>query len=518
MYILKNALRNITRSAGRNILIGIIVVAIAISSSVALSIRNSAQKAEKEGLENLNITAQISLDRQALMEKAQSDGSDMREVMQQYEDLSVDDLTKYSKAAAVKDFYYTLSSSINANGTLEPVDTTGNSTDETESTQSNNQREGGGGGPGGGMGGMGNQGDFTILGYSSSVAMTSFINGTSKITSGAVFDDGTTEMVCLISQELATLNSLKVGSVITFENPNVETETYKFTVKGIYENTSTESESNNQPRFFTSSDPANQIYTSYAALKTVLDNSTKVATTSTDEDTGRTSTTALTSRVSATYVLPDAASLETFKTQVTALGLAEYYSVSSGDVTSYEQSLVPLKNLSKFATYFFFVVLGIGGIILIAFNIFNIRERKYEVGVLTAIGMKRGKVALQFVTELFAVTLMAIVIGTAAGAVISVPTANTLLSAQVSAQKEQSEQRQQNFGRPGEQGTGMRAMQFPGRNTANASYIDNINATIDLSVISQLMGIGVLLTVFSSLAGVVFVLRYEPLKILSNRT
>ena len=42
MYILKNALKNISRSLGRNVLIGIIVIVIAASSCVALSIRKSA--------------------------------------------------------------------------------------------------------------------------------------------------------------------------------------------------------------------------------------------------------------------------------------------------------------------------------------------------------------------------------------------------------------------------------------------------------------------------------------------
>ena len=56
--------------------------------------------------------------------------------------------------------------------------------------------------------------------------------------------------------------------------------------------------------------------------------------------------------------------------------LSDSYQVTSNDVTSYEQSLVPLKNLSTFATYFLIVVLIIGAVILIVLNIFNIREPK----------------------------------------------------------------------------------------------------------------------------------------------
>jgi putative ABC transport system permease protein len=67
-----------------------------------------------------------------------------------------------------------------------------------------------------------------------------------------------------------------------------------------------------------------------------------------------------------------------------------------------------------------FIVLAIGGVILNVINVFNIRERKYEVGVFTAMGIKKGKVAMQFVTELLCVTLIAIVIGAAVGAAVSV--------------------------------------------------------------------------------------------------
>ena len=77
MYILKNALKSISRSKGRNILIGIIVVVISISSCITLSIKNAAAKAEEQGLESLSITAQISLDRQKIMKKAQTDGTEL---------------------------------------------------------------------------------------------------------------------------------------------------------------------------------------------------------------------------------------------------------------------------------------------------------------------------------------------------------------------------------------------------------------------------------------------------------
>ena len=48
MYIVKYALKNISRSLGRNILIGIIVLIIAVSSCVAMSIQCASEKANAE--------------------------------------------------------------------------------------------------------------------------------------------------------------------------------------------------------------------------------------------------------------------------------------------------------------------------------------------------------------------------------------------------------------------------------------------------------------------------------------
>ena len=67
MYIIRNALKCIDRSKGRNVLIGIIVLVIAISACIGLSIRQAAQSAKEETLSGMTVTATISIDRQAMM-------------------------------------------------------------------------------------------------------------------------------------------------------------------------------------------------------------------------------------------------------------------------------------------------------------------------------------------------------------------------------------------------------------------------------------------------------------------
>ena len=120
---------------------------------------------------------------------------------------------------------------------------------------------------------------------------------------------------------------------------------------------------------------------------------------------------------------------------------------------------------------------------------------------------------------------MFIIIGTGIGATISVPVSNNLLSSQIEQIKSQSNTQEMNFGRPVGQGSDRQNRQFGGNmmsmfagDQTEVNYLDKINATINLSIVGQLIGIGIILTLISSLAAVVFVMRYEPLKILANRT
>lgn len=148
------------------------------------------------------------------------------------------------------------------------------------------------------------------------------------------------------------------------------------------------------------------------------------------------------------------------------------------------------------AGYFLIVILVIGAIILVVLNIFNVRERKYEIGVLTAMGMKKGKVALQLLTEICIVTLISVVIGVAIGGASSLPVTNALLENQVASQNEQSEQVEQNFGRGDFGGNFANRNMGGGRPTNNSgffsdmfrtnndiSYVTEVNSAMNLTVV-----------------------------------
>lgn len=539
MYIIKNALKSISRSKGRNILIGIIVLVISVSACIGLSIRQASENAKDEALENLTITGTLSIDRSSMMNDMRQENSDsgtfdkdsFKQNFASLESLTVDEMLTYAELDSVQSFYYTLTVSLNGDDNLEAVTSTVSSDSTSDDSSANvpsdmpQMNEDMGGEHGGFQkSSMGTQGDFTVVGYSSDEAMADFLNGTSSITDGEMFEEGTSEYNCVISDELAAYNDISVSDTITVENPNNEDETYELTVVGIYNNSqSTVSNTGIMGGFSTSTDPANQIYLSYNALKSITDSSSENATTSVDDTTGVETTTALPKQPAGTYTFASIDDYNKFSKDVYTAGLSETYTVSSSDVSAYEDSLVPLENLSDMAFYFLLVVLGIGAVVLIVLNIFNVRERKYEVGVLTAIGMKKFKVSLQFIIETLVITFVSVLLGGIIGAASSVPVTNSLLKSQVEAEESSSTKQEQSLGR----GRNSDIPDMPSNNskpgfssdiTATTNeYISKVSSATDLIVLLQLLGIGICLTLVASAASVVFIMRYDPLKILANR-
>lgn len=500
---------------------------------MGLSIRQAAQSAKQETLNGLTVTGTISFDRRSAMKNlsqestTSSDDSSKSEpsfdkegfadLMNENSSLTLEEYQKYAKAESVKDFYYNLSASVNASGSLEAVSAqTQSSQSESETAQSGEkatdsvpQMPNGENPENGGKKGRGFvQSDFTLVGYSGENAMTDFSNGSITISSGEVFAEGKADNTCIVSDELAQYNNLSVGDKIKISNPNDESETYKLKIVGIFTDSSS-NETAFSPMSAASNDPSNRIYASYETAQKIIDKS--VASQSDSE-----SNTQIQSSLSASYVFATVSDFEKFEQEVRSLGLDEKYTVSSSDLESYEASLVPLETLSKTAGYFLVVILAIGAVVLVVLSILTVRERKYEIGVLTAMGMKKGKVALQFVFETFVIAMAAVIIGCSIGAATSVPVTNALLSNQVQSSQQASQQVEQNFGR-GDKADAQAPTGNPGGGREKISFVSSVSSAMNFKVLFEVIGIALLLVLLSGGVSLLFVMRYDPLKILANR-
>ena len=208
--------------------------------------------------------------------------------------------------------------------------------------------------------------------------------------------------------------------------------------------------------------------------------------------------------VNAKYFLKSPDMFEDFAKELKAKGLDDVYEPVT-DSVSYKKIVEPVENLSSITTLFIIVVLVLGSIILILLNTMSIRERKYEIGVLRAIGMKKAKVAIGIVTESFVITAVCLVIGLGIGAVVAKPISNSMLNKQMKIYNEQKEDMWDMMDDSGQ------------ANTENDDVISQLDVIIDANTVAKVSGISVILVLISSLVGVAYITRFEPVKILTER-
>lgn len=533
MYILKNAVTSIKRSKGRNILIGIIIIVIATSCAITLAIRESANKIITAYEEKNEIEATISMNRRTLMEKLRSENSTQEEMINAFnkiESVSVEEIENYGNSDYLKDYYYTYELSADAKNLTEATDSLVKETTTTKTETSTRTRTSGTS-PSGGIGFPGGKGSrtttsttkkttttktekifnekaedgaFTLIGYNSYEDMKEFISGEYTITSGEVNGDFESNN-CVISEELATLNNLSVGDTITIIDPKTTSNTYTLTITGIYKDNSDASGSMNE--MFTGS--ANNIITNSNFIKTMVEKNSSLNPT-----------------ITPTFIIKDKESVELFESEVVEKGLSEYYQVTD-NLSDIESATEAVSNVKTFATTFLIITLVIGGVVLVVINMINIRERKYEIGVLRTIGMKKSKVALQFMSELLIVCIISLSLGSVIGSVSSVPVSNILLQNEIENTNSKYDDISKNFGMgeaPVEQ-VEEESKEEPVEEDvkynfglADVSEVDNINAVVDFKVLAELLGIGIALTLLSSLASMIAISRFSPLTILKERS
>ena len=329
-------------------------------------------------------------------------------------------------------------------------------------------------------------GDFELDGYSSYEAMTEFLNGTYKITEGEMINNFN-ENECVVSSELATLNEIKIGNKITLKNPNDSEKTYEFTVTGIYTDNSNTDDTRNMY-----SQSANKIITGEGVIqKLVEDDST------------------LTTNVTPSFIIKEKDLIEKFQEEVKEKGLNEYYTINT-NLEELEAATKSIENVKTFATTFLIITLVISSIVLFVINMINIRERKYEIGVFRTIGISKFKLTIQFVLELLVVSIIALIIWAVSGGYLSKPIGNTLLQNEIENAKVEEQEISNNFGK------GPMEMQIQGNR--QVEEINSIDAVVDIYVILELLGIGALLTVISSIASMISIIKFSPLTILKERS
>ena len=504
MFIFKNAWISIVRNKGRNILIGIIILVIACASTVTLAINNTAADLISSYKSAYDKELTIAFNRENMVKdldfSKRENLEDARDKFDKISAYTISDVEKFAESDYIEDYYYTYEVNLNGNN-IEKAEST-----STKSGASSMPSFGGFNGSGFNAG---SSYDFTVTGYSSLEAMSEFIEGTYEIVeiSDDAWEKAFDGNYVFINEELASYNSLELGSKIKLEDE--DGNVYKFEVIGIFK----ENESGAAGPMDLFSSSANTIITNAKAIS------------------------AIEGTVEPTFIIRDYADKDAILAEFYEKGLDENYTVETNEETA-TAGLSSIKNVQSFATTFLIITLVIGGIVLFIINMINIRERKYEIGVLRTIGISKAKLTAQFVSELLMVGMVALLLGAGVGAVASKDVSNALLAGEIQSSESSMEKIAGNFGGPGVPGgsssSGSSSSSSSGgfnpmgggfpqdfgrqKGMPKVEAYESIDAVVNINVLLELLGIGLTLILISSLAAMISIQRFTPLTILKERS
>ena len=477
MYLITNAMKNLERNLGRNLLLATVMLAIIVSTVVTLTISNASAR----------VIDEIRLDLGSRVEVRQ-DFISMRQNDMGRDDVSYIPIESFY-AFAASDY---LSKTI-YNADMYAWSGKWELDSETPSGMSNTfsaVREPDPANPGMQQRGDGRGGvvlDETCKLVSTSDPATLPDFGTLRqISAGRMFAELNE---CIISEELAGLNGLTIGDKIDLRGSIATDKYYTLTIVGIYSDQT--SEYLNLMLMFNrgmSENRRNEIITSFDTLIAA----------------GWQSNAGLDMKTY--YFLKDPDTVRLFENEVRAIGLPITYNVAINQA-AYDKVTGPLSGMQAAITTFMLVILLLGAVVLALISFMVVRERKYEVGVLRAMGMERSKVAIGIIAETLMIATICLLVGLTAGSLIAQPVADSMLASRVAEVEAVP--------------TLNRALFVGGQSQigdGSEGYLpeSEIQISLGAEVISRIILITLALAGLSGMIAIAVISQYEPLKILRD--
>lgn len=468
MYILKNALKNIGRNKGRNILLGIIIFVLILSTTAALVINSTTKGIIDDYKTRFGSKITLSVDFDKLMSE-QKPNADGILAFPEAPVISSEQYMSFAESEYLKSYHMDMLAGV-ALEELEAVDEKAND------------------GMAGSIGGSADDEyispEAKLLGYSDTNNLPDFTDGLRKIIEGSLFKN---KNECLISSDFADLNGLKTGDSFVVKD-TASKKNVMLTVAGVYAD-ATKASDVPQGSFSLEGSYGNRRNEILVGLETMTANFSV-------NDLS----------VNAEYELKTPDLVKDFEKELREKGLPAVYNVET-DEANYNKIVAPVVGLSKISMAFMWVILVVGGIILLFITSMAIRERKYEIGVLRAMGMKKSKVAIMLVIETVMITVLCLGAGLGIGSALSQPIADSLIAGQVKAVENQ----------PTQNGSINGAISIGGAGEPDIEPLKEIDVSLTPETALQIMLIALALALLSSSTGVIFITKYEPTKILWER-
>ena len=545
MSFLKRACKAITRRISRTIIMFIIFLAIANLIITGIAIQNATDAAKVLARQKLGSQITLSFDSEAAMKAAREEmknsedsegkkGAGLASIT--YEPITEDMVSQMLENEYITSYNYVVNTNAYASSFEAITDETEeNIKDAEEKTQEqiddakaqansannkiknfnkNQAASGGPGGPGGMGGGRGQQlnlnidfdidmakvvsPDLTVVGVSDYTLDEKFSNSDYVLTEGeGITSTLETTNAVMIEESLADTNEIKVGDTIKITASN-DGDKIELTVVGIYkaENLT----SSNISGMGVSLD-YNKLYIKYDTALSIKEKAAEETKDSTAMFRGVTNSSSGIDEV--VFKVDDPANVDSVLkfAETTDIDLEKFK--LDANTQEYEQMIKPIENVASFAKILVGIVTIAGALIIMLILMLWIKERTYETGILLSLGESKFKIVLQYAVEVLLIAIVAFSLSIFTGNIISEKVGDVLLEKEISTLNEESEKMPQMGGRLE-------------REIQNTEVISDIDVSVNIEVIMQLYGFGILIVLISSIIPTILVFRYKPKKILSS--
>jgi len=465
MYIFGNALKNVVRNKGRNILLAAIIFTIIVTTVVTLMINNTTSGIINDYKERFGSQVNISPDIEKIKNSGYipSEGGAMK-----LPAVTAQQSIDFADSEYIKDYVMQIMLGVASDG-LKGKDEGGNNVMLPGNVNDNDY--------------------ITAQFYLKNVFFDFDVEYRGIVAGNGRMVENDNE--CLVSEEFAEINNLSLGDKITLyaslHNDDFTVTrkiSYELTIVGIYYDLTDE----------------------YAGIQVSMANRRNEILVSTETILAPINEGESGFSVTATYFLKNPSMLTAFENEMREKGLSEFLKVTT-DERGYNSIVAPVEGLKGIAVTFMAIVLALGAIILILLSTIAVRERKYEIGVLRAMGMKKTRVALGLWFEMIAITTICLCVGLVIGTLIAQPISDMLLTGQVDMLKAQE-------GLP----AGVIASADSSSLLAGSlTTLDELDISLSIHTILEIVFIALLLASISGLTAISKITKYEPIKILMER-
>ncbi|EAG3385303.1 ABC transporter permease [Listeria monocytogenes] len=499
MNFFKRAWLSMKARKGRSVLQLIIFTVVCVLILSGFTIQSAADKASELAREQLGGTVTLTVDRekqmQAMRDEAASSDSSSTESKPQFESSPIDvsDANELAKLNHVASYNYYSSTQALASG-FDPIESSGDTSSSSDETSTTTETQG----PGGGQGGPQMvDADLSISGLLDSATSTDFEAGTSELTSGvAITSADKDKNVAMVEENLAEENDWKVGDSFTVTSSDGNT---KVTLKivGIYKTTDSGSD---MAQNFSFLNPYNKVYVPYTVANTIKGSDYKNTVDS------------------AVYTMDDAANISAFEKEAKKVDSIDWdtFKLDAND-TLYQQMIGPINSVASFSKNVVYIVSIAGALILGLLVMMQVRDRKYEMGVLLAIGEKRGKLIAQFFVEILIVALVSFGLAAASSHYVAQLAGNQILAQQNSSTNETTTSTENRGPGGGGQGGPGGFGESVSNLTKNTEQIKELDIQVTLEDMLKMGGIGIGIAFISVLLPATLVLRMNPKTILTKQ-